>query len=225
MNINIENKKESELKSLETILSQLNDKSIAVKISNDNELSTATELLKTVKERIKIIEERRTDLVKPLNDYVKNLNAEFKPYKEKAEEIKKLLETEILRYNRIREEKLREEAEKKRQEELAKLKEEEEKARLLNEVFDDSTQEKLAETLKRQQEKLENKEIEISTAIKTNKATTTTRKQWAYEIEDENKVPREFCNPDHYKIQIAIKNGIREIAGLKIYEKEILVTK
>jgi hypothetical protein len=51
MDINIESKKESEIKSIEAIIKDLGDKSIEVKIANDNELADATELLKLVKLR------------------------------------------------------------------------------------------------------------------------------------------------------------------------------
>jgi seryl-tRNA synthetase len=163
--------------------------------------------------------------VKPLNDYIKNLNAEFKPFKEKAEEIKKLIESEILRYNKIREERLRIEAEEKRKAELQRLKEEEEKSRLLGKVFDDSNQDVIADAIKNQHDKLENKDIVVDTGIKTDNVNTSIRKQWTYEITDENQVPRDYCSPDHYKIQTAIKNGIREITGIRIYEKEIVVSR
>jgi seryl-tRNA synthetase len=225
MDINIESKKESEIKSIEAIIKDLGDKSIEVKIANDNELADATELLKLVKLKIKQIEERRIDLTKPLNDYIKNLNAEFKPFKEKAEEIKKLIESEILRYNKIREERLRIEAEEKRKAELQRLKEEEEKSRLLGKVFDDSNQDVIADALKTQHDKLENKDIVVDTGIKTDNVNTSIRKQWTYEITDENQVPRDYCSPDHYKIQTAIKNGVREVSGIRIYEKEIVVSR
>jgi seryl-tRNA synthetase len=225
MDINIESKKESEIESIEAIIKDLGDKSIEVKIANDNELADATELLKLVKLKMKQIEERRVSLVKPLNDYIKNLNAEFKPFKEKAEEIKKLMESEILRYNKIREERLRIEAEEKRKAELQRLKEEEEKSRLLGKVFDDSNQDVIADALKTQHDKLENKDIVVDAGIKTDDVNTSIRKQWTYEITDENQVPRDYCSPDHYKIQTAIKNGVREVSGIRIYEKEIVVSR
>ncbi len=221
----IEDKKELELKSTETVINEIEKRTIEIKINDDKNLNEATELLKAIKQKIKQIEERRTDLVKPLNDYIKNLNNEFRPYKEKAEQIKKILEEEILRYNKIRETRLIEEARIKKEAELKRLKEEQEKASKLNEVFGDESQKVLSDVFQKQHDKLENKDIEISNVIKSDKATTITRKQWTYEITEENQVPREYCSPDHYKIQIAIKNGIREIPGLKIFEKEILVTR
>jgi hypothetical protein len=51
------------------------------------------------------------------------------------------------------------------------------------------------------------------------------RKTWTYEIIESELVPREFCEPSKSLIDSAIKNGIREIKGLKIYEKETIVSR
>jgi len=45
------------------------------------------------------------------------------------------------------------------------------------------------------------------------------RKQWVGEIEDPEKVPREYCSPDQRLINNAVKMGVREIPGVKIFEK------
>lgn len=43
-------------------------------------------------------------------------------------------------------------------------------------------------------------------------------KRFTYEIVDSSKIPVIFCSPDSKKINDAIKLGVREIKGLKIYE-------
>ena len=45
------------------------------------------------------------------------------------------------------------------------------------------------------------------------------RKQWVGEIEDPEKVPYEYCSPDQRLINNAVKMGVREILGVKIFEK------
>jgi len=54
-------------------------------------------------------------------------------------------------------------------------------------------------------------------------ATMHTRKQWKCIIEDPEKVPREYCRPDQNLLNQAVKAGIREIAGCRIFEDEIPV--
>lgn len=47
-------------------------------------------------------------------------------------------------------------------------------------------------------------------------------KYWTFEVDDLSKVPREYLELDSKKVRAAIKQGIRSIEGLRIYEKERL---
>ena len=44
------------------------------------------------------------------------------------------------------------------------------------------------------------------------------KQPWVYEITDEEAIPREYCVPNPTKIKEAIKAGIREIPGVKIFQ-------
>jgi hypothetical protein len=44
------------------------------------------------------------------------------------------------------------------------------------------------------------------------------KKPWIFEILEDDKIPREFCSPDKQKIRNAVKQGVREIAGCRIFE-------
>lgn len=48
------------------------------------------------------------------------------------------------------------------------------------------------------------------------------KKYWTYEVEDLSKVPREYLLLDDKKVKDAIKQGIRNIKGIRIYEEERL---
>lgn len=54
-------------------------------------------------------------------------------------------------------------------------------------------------------------------------ASASIRTQWTGEITDPDQVPREYCSPDQGKITQAVKAGIREIPGIRIYEKPVTV--
>ncbi len=45
-------------------------------------------------------------------------------------------------------------------------------------------------------------------------------KKWVWELENEQLVPREYLSLDEKKIESAIKNGVRNISGIKVFEKE-----
>lgn len=50
--------------------------------------------------------------------------------------------------------------------------------------------------------------------------TAVTTKRWTFEIVDEGKVPREYLVVDSAAINKAIRNGVREIGGLDIFQVE-----
>lgn len=45
-------------------------------------------------------------------------------------------------------------------------------------------------------------------------------KKWSWEIEDLNLIPRDYLCLDEKKVSEAVKQGIRNILGIKIFEKE-----
>lgn len=47
-------------------------------------------------------------------------------------------------------------------------------------------------------------------------------KVWKFEIEDESLVPREFLIVNETAIRVAIREGKREIAGVRIYQEDQL---
>lgn len=58
----------------------------------------------------------------------------------------------------------------------------------------------------------------MNNSIKVEDGVITKKMKWVFEIENENEIDREFLCVDEKKIQFAIKNGIRHIKGVKIYE-------
>ena len=55
--------------------------------------------------------------------------------------------------------------------------------------------------------------------IEADDGTSTTVVNWVYEIGDESLIPRTFLMVDERAIKEAVKGGVRNIAGIKIYEK------
>jgi hypothetical protein len=61
--------------------------------------------------------------------------------------------------------------------------------------------------------------------VKTVHTAPSIRQQWTFEITDEKQVPREYCVPEKTLINAAIKLGKRDIPGLRIYQKDIVVSR
>jgi hypothetical protein len=52
---------------------------------------------------------------------------------------------------------------------------------------------------------------------------TGIRRTWICEVEDADLVPRQFCSPDAQLLQAAVNAGVREIAGVRIFQRESTV--
>ena len=60
---------------------------------------------------------------------------------------------------------------------------------------------------------------EESTVARSNDGTSAfIKRPWTFEVQEDDKVPREYCCPDGKKIKDAVKGGIRNIPGVRIYQ-------
>jgi len=179
---------------------KLNKTAQALLVQSDEDVIKATELLSKVKDRANRLEKARTFLVKPLNDHIKTINASFKALSEPLAKIEAYVKQQVVKYRQV--------VEAKRVEEEKKLQEKFEKK-----------QEKLKEQGK---ETFDLKPTIEATPIKiaSKSGAITAKKVWQFEIIDETKIPREYLIVDERKIREAIRNGVREINGVRIYETE-----
>ena len=220
---------EKDVKKIETSNNSLFLKIKNLEIVDERTFGIAANFLKTLKETAKEIEEREKEFTKPLNDTLKKIRDVFRPQKDAIEEMKGILEKEkILPYQRELERVRREEAEKKRQAEIDRLKKEreEELKKALEEKTMTKKEIKAEEKAVIEEVKIiEKKEIKIETGIKTSSGSMNIRKTWTFEIIDFEKVPRTYCEPSKSIIDDAIKSGVRDIIGIRIFEKETIVSR
>jgi predicted nuclease with TOPRIM domain len=59
----------------------------------------------------------------------------------------------------------------------------------------------------------------IETSVQSEEGKVIFTKAWTFSIEKDTDVPREYCSPDTVKIRQAIQQGIRNIAGVRIFEE------
>lgn len=183
-------------------------------------------------------EKARKELVQPLNDEVKKFNTSFKVLKEPFENAERVLKGGLLKWrqaeqkrieaeqvrimaaNAERERLAREDEEKARKEAEEKARAEAEEAGLDESETAEWVEESTAEV--EQQLPAEQEAIPKTppTTVKSMMGTATIRKTWDFEIEDETQVPRAYMIIDTSKIRIAVRNGIRSIPGVRIFEKE-----
>jgi hypothetical protein len=192
---------ESKIKEISTDVKKQMTIAQKIVVANQEDVVKATDFLGGVKARRKKIEELRTMFVKPLNDHVKTINAMFKEQDAPLEQIEskvkrsiadfKLEEDRKARIEEARLQKIRDEADKKREE---------------------KGQEKILTPVKT----VERSEQTVS----TDAGRSTAKKVWKFRVVDLDKVPRKYlrCEVAHSEVIGAINAGAREIEGLEIYE-------
>lgn len=164
-------------------------------------------LLSKIAEGKKKAEALRKLFTDPLNQSLKAINGFFKNLTAPLDEADTIIRNKVLMFRKAEEERARKEAEE--------------------------LQRKLEEEAKKQAE-MGNKEVippppvvaqTPPTTMTAKNGSATVRKVWDFEIEDEGAIPREYLIPDTTKIRQAIKDGVREIAGIRIFQKETIAVK
>lgn len=170
-------------------------------IAGDVDLKIAADILQSIAKQKKLIESRRQFFVKPLNDQVKKINDLFKPLATKLAEVDMSIRGKVNKY---------------RSDQAAIAAKE---------------QKRLDDLAVKQQVRLDKKSEKtgveapkiiapVVQAANTKVEGMTVRKTWTYEIVDEKLVPDEYYTIDPTKIRSAIRNEVREIPGIKIFQKE-----
>ena len=170
-----------------------------VKIKDQTEYAVATEFISRIQTQVKLMEKERKSWVDPLNEQVKRLNAMFKMRSQPAEEL-------ITKIKRAMSDYLIAEERKAREKE-AKL---------------------LAAQEKKNQKAMETgKPINFGATPTVARPTNTVHaeagrstgvKKWKWELVDPFQVPREYLMIDERALNLAVLNGAREIAGVRIFE-------
>lgn len=220
---------EKEAKQIESYSNSLFSEIKSLEIKDEASLAIGADYLKKLKETAKAIDEREKEFTKPLNDTLKKIRDVFRPQKDAIDNMKSILERDkILPYQRELERRKREEAEREREKEAERLRleREAELAKALEEKSITKKDAKIEEKIIEKEVKaVEQKEIKIDNSVKTSSGSMNIRKSWTFEIIDASQVDREYCEPSKALIDQAIKNGAREIKGLRIFEKETVVSR
>ncbi|MDF1498766.1 MAG: hypothetical protein P1P85_05465 [Patescibacteria group bacterium] len=165
-----------------------------ITVSNKEEYSRAGDILKLVKNKIKQIEDKRTEYTKPLLDQKKKIDTDFKNMQKPLIELTNKINSVMVKWNIEEQRRLNAEQKRIEEEALKKAKEEgisEVEVAVVNEGLKSS---------------------------KGDIATSTMVETYDFEIVNEEKIPREFLQPDEVKIGRAIREakGKIKIEGIKI---------
>jgi len=202
---------EAEVKELRTQADGVVAAANVLVVANDKGMADATEMLSWIAGAKKRFEEKRKALVKPLNDHVKTINSMFKEYTAPLEAADSTLRGKVLNYRR--------EQERIRQEEEERIRKlaEKEQARLEEQAAKKGAPPPPPMPIPQVQEQ--------ARTVRGDLGTVSAKKVWDYEIVDERQIPPEFMMVNEKAIRAAVKAGVRNIPGVKIYQREELAVR
>lgn len=192
---------ESKIAEISKEVAKVEDVATHITIKSQKDVVSATEFLGGVKSRLKRIEELRKFFVAPLKEQAKKIDAMFgeqaAPLEQIETKVKRAIADYTLEQNRLA---------AKEEERLAKL--------------------RAAQDERREAKGLAPVAAPLPTVArpeattKADGASATAMIVWKYEVVDINEVPRNLlrCEVKHASVQALIDTGVREIAGLRIYE-------
>jgi hypothetical protein len=193
----------------------------AYEVASTEAAARVTELLTLAGAAANKLEETRDNLVRPLNARVKEINDLVRPLAQAFGEAITVGKNKVLGWKRAE----REKAEKAAAD-LEARRQEEERARAAAAEFDKGKMVPIGQVLvdavfgdpggelPPQPPPLETR------GIRTDYGTAFGRGDWTYELEDITKVPAEFLDLKRGEVWKAIRQGRKNIPGLRIFQRE-----
>lgn len=158
----------------------------------------ASDLIKLLSTQLRRVDDERKRMVKPFNDGVKQINERFKNYTGPLEGAVAKLKMGLLAHQQAEE--------KLRQQRL----EAERAAQVAVTVPLENVPQPFVPPVPK------------PTGILS---TSHVRKVWSFELIDKSSVPLQFLTLDDKEVHAAIRSGVRDIPGVRIFEKETIVTR
>ncbi|EFK10195.1 conserved hypothetical protein [delta proteobacterium NaphS2] len=181
----------------------------ALTVDSDESQETAVESAAQAKRLLKALDEERKRLIKDPDQFVRSMNAFVRSFRKPLDALVGTLRGKIGDFQYQKELERRKIAKKMEEEAAAR------KAKLEAEAKESGVEPP-------QVMPVPAPKPDTTTRTESG-ATASIRTQWVGEIQDPQAVPREYCCPDQKAIDQAVKLGVREIPGVKIYEKPITV--
>lgn len=188
-----------------------------MEVKNQADVDTANVAMLKINRVIKYIEAARKEATRPFMDAKKEVDTQAKDVLNPIQEIFDAMKSKIAVWRKEEQEKI--ESENRRIAEENRKAEEAAQAELKRRQNISKAQGGTGENVKPVEAPVP---IKKATALSMTDSTKV-RKRWVGEVEDETLVPRQFLSVDQKKINEAIRAGVHEIAGVKIYQKEDLV--
>ena len=200
---------------------RIDERAKLISITDAVSYDTAVTFLKEVNNKLREFKAQRDKYIKPMKDSIKAIDERLKEPIKLLEDTDTTLREKLNSYlNEVRkreEERLVLERKKAEDEAIKEIDHLEDAKRYALE-YDEVTQKAIQRTIENKQ----NKAIEATAFVeKINLSTNSASVSmvWDFEVTDKSKLPLEYLKVDEVAIRNAIRNGQREIAGVKIFQK------
>ena len=190
---------ELELQSIKKEISPMVTEAGSYVVNTEEDVEVASAFLRKVKDMQKVVEDKRLTFTKPLNESLKNINSTFKEMKEPLEEALSIVTAKILTWKRA--ENIRIEAEQAAYRKI---------------------QEAEAELNRLQNKPVVVEEPIVIAPVVNRIGNMQTVKRWTFEVVDFAKVPDDLKLINSTAVNSIIRESIRAVPGLKIYQEESL---
>lgn len=199
----------------------------AMPVLNRDDFEKTSAWLKLVAQTEKELKKMEKEKCAPSKAIIEAIKAEYAKPIELLETAQKIARDKLNAFL-VAERKVEEENERKAQ--IERQKQAEKELRKLDrkektaDKYDDATATALRESIADQRQEIMEK---ASAKVEINQSgeNASVRMVWAFDVEDIKQVPAEFIVVNEKAVREAIKNGVRNIAGLKIYQKPTVAIK
>ena len=199
----------------------------ASEIANEGDNLKACEMLKNINSYVKTVKSLKAEEEKPIKSSLKEISDKYKNALDFLTEAEKILRSKIADYAELKLEKLNliaSAVQKTAEEEALRKLDELQALRESAGQYDEVTQAAIISSIdSKVNAVIDNSEIKIDNTL--GNSATSFRKYITFKIVDIQKVPAEFLSVDTKAVNTAIRNGVREIPGLEIFEKLTPVVK
>lgn len=209
------------------IVLAVKEKATGLVVADHASCSVANEMLLQISAARKALEEKRAFFVKPLEEHVKRIKALYTDPLKGLDESDRMLRSKVLTFRAAEQARLDAER-KKREAELARKQAEADEAARKAEKAKGKRAEAARETAAQAANAANEAALSVLAApapqrvMHAESGQVATRKAWDFEVVDAEKVPRLYLVVDEAALRKAVRSGLRDIPGVRIYEKETL---
>ena len=184
---------EKEVEQMRSSSSQLIGQAEGIVVSTETEAEQASLFMAKISQKIKELEDRRTSFTKPINEGLKAINSVYKEISEPLDKAKRIIGDKILAWRRLENEKIAKEEQRR-----LKIQEAHQEA---------------GHTV--------NAPVELARVPKK-VGFAQTRKVWKWKLESFSQLADDYKMTNDVYINQKVREGVRQIKGLTIYEDEII---